>query len=180
MGMFNKLLGSFVETNFIKDAEKLLSVCRSYGPQERGRLFASVKIALAFLILDRELEKHDSIFLALDVMDSGRMLSNIEIGQLSQYNLRLMELQGQAHKSSSPINNLIASGLPIWITSIRALMKLPLQPHIRELWLILEGADQVTSYNALDQVIGQLGHHPLAQQIIKSRHLTTPNAFLAR
>ena len=176
--MFNRLLGSFVESNFIKDADKLLSVCRSYGPQERGRMLASAKIALAFLVLDREFEKNDSIFLALDIMDTGRVLSNIEVGQLSKYNLRLMDLQSQAHNSNSPINNLVASGLPIWITSIRALMKLHLQPHIRELWGILESGDQLISYDLIDNITRQLGQHPLAQQIQKTRHLTTPSAFL--
>ena len=178
--MFNKLLGSFVEGSFTKDAEKLLSIGRSYGPMERGTLFASVKIALAFLVLDRELEKRESIFLALDVMDSGRALSNNEMGQLSKYNLRLIDLQKQAQKSSSPINKLVSSGIPVWIISIRGLMKLPLQSYVRELWAILESGDQVTSHDLLDQVIGQLGQHPMAEQIRNSRHLTTPSLFQAR
>lgn len=178
--MFEKLFGSFAVAGFTKDAEKLLSICRSYGPQERGQLFASTKIALAFLVLDRELEKNGSIVLALEAMDAGRHLSKTEIGQLSKYNLRLMELQAQAYKSHSPINNLIASGLPVWITSVRALGSLPLQPYVRELWSLLEGGDQLAAYDAVDRVVGQLGGHPLAEQIQRSRHMTTPEIFVAR
>lgn len=123
MGIITKLLGSFVEANFSKDAEKLLRICRSYGAMERGHFKASAKLALAFLILDRENDTADSISLVIEVMGSGRKLSQAEAGQLSAYNLRLMNLQRQAHQSTNRVNNFIAAGIPVWITPVKGARK---------------------------------------------------------
>jgi len=180
MGIINRLFGSYAEANYIKDAEKLFAICRSYGPEERGQLYASVVVSIAFLMLDRDDEKNDSILLAIDAMESGRPLSKTEMGQLSIYNMRLAKFQQQLHNTSSPVNSMIAAGIPIFITSIRALMNLSLQPHIRELWSILMSGDRATALTLLDEITERLGAHPLAEQIQRSNHISTPDSFLAR
>lgn len=180
MGIFGRIISSYAESSTIKDAEQLLTVCRSYGPKERGGLFAATKIALAFMVLDREYEERDSILIMLDAMESGRELTTAEKAQLSGYNIRLMKLQSESHKSTSQINNIVATGLPIWITSNRALMQLSLQPHIRELWSILESGDSFETMVMIDEVIRHLGDHPLVEKIERARGLSIPDAFRAR
>lgn len=179
MGLLKSLFGSFVEKGFVNDAENLLAICRSYGQRERSSLLASTRLALAFLILDHTNDKEESIFLALDAMESGRLLSDKEKGILSLYNLKLMNLQNQAHKSSSQINNLIATGIPIWITSNRALMNISILPYAREIWRILESGDLSMECDILDGFGQQLRMHPLGEMLGKVRNKGTPRIFQA-
>lgn len=180
MGILKSIFGSSVEKSFVGDAKRVVSVCQSYGPLERGDLKACVTMALAFCILDSEAEKDQSIHLALESMEAGRRLSDNEVGLLSKYNLRLMSLQRQAHQSKSPINNRIASGIPVWIVSIRALMYVSVLPHAREVWTILQDGDALRAYDEIDRAMRQLGAHPLGAALERVGSLMTPSLFEAR
>lgn len=180
MGILKSLFGGSVEKSFITDAEKVLYVCRSYGAVERGSLKACTTIALAFLALDDASKKDQTIYLILNAMESGRRLSDNEIGVLSKYNLRLMTLQRQSHESKSDINNRIASGIPIWIISIRALMYVALLPYARELWGILQNGDAITAYDEVKSVMRKLERHPLGDALSGIEPLMTPALFQPR
>lgn len=177
VGILKSLFGTSIEKSFVNDAQKVLSVCRSYGPVERGDLRVCTTMAIAFLILDSESDKDQCIFFILDAMENGRKLSNHEIGLASNYNLRLMSLQRQAYQSSSPVNNRIASGIPVWILSIRALMYVAVLPHARELWAILQKGNTSWADDELDRVVHALDGHPLGAQLVRCRHLMTPDLF---
>jgi hypothetical protein len=180
MGILSRIFGPSGEASGIKDADKLLRVCRSYGLIERGHLNASVKIALASLLLDREADQAGTLFLALEAMDSGRELTRQEVEQLAIYDLRLMGLQRQAFRSSSPISGAVASGMPLWITCNRALTTVALQPYARELWRLIESGDRDASFELIEGALMHLGRDPLADKILEVRELTTPAAFRAR
>lgn len=176
MGLLSRLFGS----SGIRDADKLLRACRAYGPIETGHLNASAKIALASLLLDRETGQDNTIFLALEAMDSARELARPEVEQLARYDLRLLDLQRQAYRSSSPISGAVASGMPLWITSNRALTDAALQPYARELWRLIESGDPDASFELVEGALMHLGQHPLADKILQVRELTTPAAFRGR
>lgn len=181
MGILKSLFGASVEKSFINDAQKILSVCRSYGPLERADLKVCTTMAFAFLVLDSKSDKDQCLHFILDAMGSGRKPSDHESGMCSSYNLRLMSIQRQAHQSPSPINNRIASGIPIWIMSIRAMMYVAILPHAREIWNILQNGDSLRAFDELDRVVRQLGDQPLGTALAQTGpHLTTPYIFEPR
>lgn len=180
MGIFSSIASSFAEKGYIKDAENLLSVCRSYGPKERGELQASTKLALAFMALNEEVENQSNVKLALDLMENPREPSKQEVGTLSLFNLQLIRHKDQAYKSTSPINNLIAPGLLVWITSIRALISIQVLPRARELWGLIGDGDEYFTYELLDQIENQLAGHPLSTFIQRTKYLSAPEIFVPR
>lgn len=181
MGILKSLFGSTVEKSFVSDAQKVLSVCRSYGPLERADLKVCTTMAFAFLVLDSESDKDQCLHFILDAMGNGRKLSDHESGLCSRYNLRLISIQRQAHQSTSPINNRIASGIPIWIMSIRAMMYVAVLPHAREMWHILQNGDSLMAFDEIDRVARQLGDQPLGIALARTGpHLMTPYMFEPR
>lgn len=178
MRILKNLFSSSVEKSFINDAKKVLSVCRSYGPLECAELKVCTTMAFAFLVLDSESDKDQCLHFILEAMVTGRRLSDHESGLASLYNLRLMSIQREAHQSVSPINNRIASGIPIWIMSIRAMMYVALLPHAREIWNILQNGDSLRAFDELNRVSSQLEGHPLGTALTRAGpHLMTPNMF---
>jgi len=180
MGILKSLFGSSIEKSFVNDAQKVLSICRSYGPLERADLKVCTTMAFAFLALDSESDKDQCFHFLLDAMGSGRKLSEHQTGLASRYNLRLMSMQRQAHQSNSPVNNRIASGIPIWIISIRAAMYVAVLPHAREMWAILQNGDSLRVCDELDRVARQLDGHALGAQLARTGTLMTPDLFEPR
>ena len=180
MGIFSSFTSSFSEKGYIKDAENLLAVCRSFGPKERGELQASTKLAFAFMALNEETEKQSNVKLLIDLMENPREPSKHEIGALSLYNLQLIRLKDQAYKSHSQVNRIIAAGLPIWITSIRALINIQMLPRARELWKITIDGDDHHAYDLIDQIENQLVGHPLSDFIQRTKYLSAPEIFVPR
>lgn len=180
MGILKSLFGSSIEKSFVNDAQKVLSVCRSYGPLERADLKVCTTMAFAFLLLDSASDKDQCLHFILDAMGSGKKLSDHQTGLASKYNLRLMSMQREAHQSISPVNNRIASGFPVWIVSIRALMQVAVLPYARELWAILQNGDALRAYDELDRVARQLEGHPLGAQLTRTGSLMTPDLFEPR
>ena len=177
MGILKSLFGSSIEKSFVSDAQKVLSVCRTYGPLERANLKVCTTMALAFLVADIENDKDQSFHFIADAMWNNKPLSEVQIGLASSFNLRLIGLQQEANRSTSPINNRIASGIAVWIVSIRALMYVAVLPYARELWAILQDGDALTVYDELERLTQQLGEHPVGVQLAQRRHLSTPPLF---
>lgn len=180
MRILKSIFGAYVDKSYVKDAQTVLSICRSYGLTERNDLKVCTIMALAMLIADCENKENTLLHFALDTMDKGRKLSDYESGMLSSFRLELMSLQQQAFKSTSPFNNLIASGMPIWITSIRALTNVSVLPYARELWAILQDSDDLRVRDQLDHVAFRLHGHPIAVILPRLHSFETPNLFVPR
>jgi hypothetical protein len=180
MGFLSGLFGSSAQASGIRDADKLLRAYRAYGPVERGHLHASVKIALASLLLDCDADEAGTIFLALEAMDSGRELTPQELGRLALYDQRLLDLERQSHRSTGPISGVVAAGMPLWVTSNRALASAALQPYARELWRLVDSGDRDASFELVEGALMHLGRDPLADKILEVRELTVPTAFRLR
>ena len=177
MKFLKSIFGSVVEKNYEEDSQRLLAQYRALGPRETATLAASTKLAKAFLLLDHEFDKDESIFLALELMDNGMSPTNEQKGMLSIYNLRIMNLQNQAAKSSNTVNNLVASGIPIWLLSTRAVMNVAVMPQARQAWGILDAADSIYEQSILDQIIHHLKSHPMATMIERVRYQGAPLVF---
>ncbi|CAK7061202.1 hypothetical protein [Saezia sanguinis] len=120
MGLFNFLLKDKIIKIWEKDNTNVLNFVTSMGKREMQEIRASAIAALAFFSLDPENQKDGSLELALAIMESANLrLNKQEKVLLSAFNLRQMENQKQAYQSSSVMNRMVASGIPIWITSIR-------------------------------------------------------------
>lgn len=57
MGFLGGFLSSRQDEIYERDAQRLLALCRSYGPKERGRLWAAGALAKAYLVLDHQLDE---------------------------------------------------------------------------------------------------------------------------
>lgn len=178
MNILKNIFGASVDNSYVKAAQTVLNVCRSYGRNERTNLKVCTVMALAMMIADCESKENSHLHLALDAMDTGKPLSDYESGLLSKYRLELMSLQRQAFKSTSPFNNLIASGIPIWITSIRALTSVSVLPYARELWAILQDSNDLDVYDQLDHVAFRLHGHPISGILPRLRSFPTPNLYV--
>jgi hypothetical protein len=178
MGWFDSFVNSKLDKSFVNDAEKLLNVCRSYGPVERADLKVCTALALKFLLLDSDTDQSKCIHFILDAMDTGRNLTGREIALASAYNIRLGKLQKQAYESSSPVNNLIASGIPVWIISIKALSRVVVLPYAREIWSILQNGDSLWCYDKFELLEQWLQGHPLGENVRSGSYMSTPRIFV--
>ncbi|WP_180988674.1 hypothetical protein [Variovorax sp. B2] len=178
VGFIKKLLSSAGEKAAIGDAEKVLAVVRSLGPRELGDLRAAATMALAFMAIDGKSEGDPTFATALKHMQSRQNVPSAVSGRISMLSMRMQHLQKQANASTSPLNQRIASGMPIWIMSLRALTCVAVLPHARQMWALLELGDASTASDILDAATAQLTGHPLTDAISALRDLGTPEIFV--
>lgn len=176
MGLFN-FFGAIGEKAALSDAQKVVTVCRSYGFQERGDLKACTAMALAFIIADSSTRGDSTIDVALTALEGTQALSGSNSGMVSKLLLRMMALQKEAHVSRSQINQRIAAGIPVWIVSFRALTHVAVLPYARELWALIESGDEIHAYDVVDAATRQLGAHPMGTAMSNLKSLSTPELF---
>lgn len=181
MGFLKNIFAPMVDNSFVSDAQKTLSVCRSYGPQERAELKVCTLLALATMVSDSQQQGDKTIELVLEAMDVGKKLSDQEIGLLSQFTMKLISMQKRAYRSDSRILNLLSGGVPIWIVSIRALSYVSVLPYARELWSILQDSDSLTVFDEVEAIANLLRGQPVAEVLNRLNSIfSTPNLFVAR
>lgn len=180
MGLLKHLFGSIVNSNFEADANKILSVCRCYGPQERDDLKVCTLLAMASLVEDLKVDSNDLLEVMTGAIFEGKSLTNNEIGLLSKLNLKLMSHQKSAHSSTNQFVQMVSAGLPVWILSNRAASNVLLLPHARELWALIGNTDDFRVQSQIDRLINNFGRHPLADRITAMRYMQTPALFVAR
>lgn len=177
MGFLKNLFKSYVDNNFVNDAQKILAVCRSYGPKERVRLKVCATTALAKIVHASEDTQDNTFRMLSEAMYSCRPLTSVEVGFASTFNLRLMEMQEHFSASKSPIDNSVAAGLPVWITSIRALSNVAVLPYARELWGILQNSDINDVCDQVDEIESRIRSQPIHTVLMRVRMLSTPTLF---
>ena len=177
MGFIKNLATSFVANNFARDAEKVLKNYQPLGVTERSVLKVSVIVALAKLVYLSESNRESTFRILTEAMYSGSKLTDEQIGLGSMFNLRLIEMQKVSYSSTSPIEQYVAAGIPVWIMSIRALSNANVLPYARELWSILQNSDINRVYDQTDQIANQYMNHPIQPVLLRFRQLSTPTLF---
>lgn len=177
MGFFSNFLQNIAVNSYIKDAKNALPIYKSLGPLEIADAKVSAAVALAFIIEDSKAQNSGGANKALERMYSDAPLTKEECGDLSLYNSRLISLQKEAYGKHSPINKMIAAGIPVWITSFRALISPEILPYARELWSIMGAADNISYMQKIYEIEQHIGNHPIATTISQLRSLETPLAF---
>lgn len=181
MGFLNNFFASKVNPTFENEAERVVQVCKSYGPIERGELKVCMLMALATFAADAQKTGDETIFKILETMDSGTPPDSAELEMQSTYTMKLIEAQKQAHASPSPIVKLVAAGIPVWIVSIRALSHAAVLPHARQLWSILQDSDALTVYDRIGEIASRLGSEPVVDILLRIRStFSTPQLFNPR
>ena len=183
MSWFDSFTNTKVDKSYISDAQRVLDVCRACAARERSDLKVSVVLALKYLLLDSKMDTDPikCIELFLDVMATGRRLTDKEVVLASAYTIKLGALQRQAFESTNQVNNLIASGIPVWIMSIRALSHPVILPQVQEIWSILQNGDYVWYVGQYEYLKQNLqGGHPLGASMEGSSYFDTPNIFKKR
>lgn len=180
MGFLGGLLSSRQDEIYERDAQRLLALCKSYGPKERGTLWAAGALAKAYLVLDHELDEARSIFLALDTLDNDKMPDKKERGELSAYLSRMIGLQQVCADSKDELDRLVGAGIPIWVTSVRAVLNPNVLPTAREIWATMGKGDMAYAQEVLDEAQRRLGEKPLAPVVAVARTHPTPKLFVPK
>ena len=181
MEFLKKLFGSYATKLAIADAEKLENVISSFGNIERTHARAGTAAAMAFILKDAESRGDDSAEMIVAGMHESIIFDQKQIRKISELSVYLMNAQKQAFASNSPVNRLIASGIPIWITSIRATYTIEILPYARRIWALLDDYDYRNYSDIFDEIAKILGpNHPMATSMRGASLLRTPPLFLAR
>lgn len=141
---------------YARDAQAIVALCHSYTAKELGTLWAAAALAKAVLLLDSTRDEYRTVLLALSLMDDGRRPTKPELGQLNAYLSRAIGLQSELSEASTEVVKLTCAGLPIWITSLRAIINPAILPQAREIWSALERGSQKQAQKALDDVVRTL------------------------
>jgi len=178
MGLFRDFLRGTAINGYIKDANKVALFLQNLGPSEIALTRAAVILALAFLLLDSDQKNQKILRDGLGGMYDGQSLTKEEEGEITLYNLTLIRNQKHAHADPSPLTQMIASGLPIWLCSFRGLIRAELLPHARIIWAELDRADYTDVKLALMDVYRWAGSHPITQELQKLHSFETPPLFV--
>jgi len=167
-----------------QEANNVIDFLRSMGPEEIIESRATAAAALAFMTLHAQSDGDTAPLMAglEDAHERSRRLTREEEGDLSLFNAKLIGLQKQAHASGSPVNNFIASGLPIWIASFRAAMKPELVASGRAMWAELDRAPIERAAERIESLADVLHDHPMNDQLMMPsiRRMETPDLFVRR
>lgn len=179
MGFINNFITSKVSLTFEKEAASIVQICRSYGPLERIELKVCMLLVLATLAAEADQTGDETFFKILEAMESCKPLERDELPMLSIYTMKLIQMQKQAHLSSNKTVKLIASGIPVWIVSIRSLSHVAVLPYARQIWSILQNSDTLEVYDRIGELAGQLGQQKVADILLRIRStFGTPSIFI--
>jgi hypothetical protein len=177
LGIVSNFFQNIAVNGYIKDAKKALPIYKCLGPLELLDAKVSAAVALAFIVEDSKTQSSGGANKALESMYHDMALTKEQGGYLSLYNSRLISIQREAYGKTSPINKMIAAGIPMWLISFRALIAPEILPYARELWSIMEKVDKASYMQKILEIEQYLGNHPLAPVIYELQSLETPSAF---
>lgn len=181
MGFIKNWLAGKSTDIYIKEAERALNIVSNYGIIERTETRVGVAVALAFMMADCDRRDDDTAKRLLQAMRGDARIQRKDSASISNLNLLLMNVQKQAFASSSPVNNLIANGIPVWIISNRATFVPEVLPYARTIWSLLDNYDEeryLDIYNRLQLTVGD--EHPMYKYFSATKKLETPKLFIAR
>lgn len=180
MGIFSDWFKNAATRAATSDAHRLLSVVESYGLMERTQLRAATNTAFAFIVEDCRSHSISTFERAVPLLYDEGSYDNQLAGEISKLNLRLIGVQKQLHKSPDEVSQLIASGIPIWLLSLRAAINIELLPHARRAWNLIDQVDHDYLQDFLDRVSLSLEPKPLAVAVSRASRLPIPSSFIPK
>lgn len=179
MGILSSWLRGRTVNQFVVEAERTANVYRSFGAQELAENRVALALSLNFLAFQDHTNGRSKMLAALDAMNNPRFVTKQESGEFSLYNVHIMNLQKAAFSRPETEMKLVASGMPLWITSIRAISFVEILPYAREIWSRLDtikGSD--VYFETANYFSARVSDH-LADFATKLNGLDTPRLFVA-
>jgi hypothetical protein len=180
MGLIGNFFKGVATQSSVKDGERVAAVYECFGPEERIQARVAAALALAFIIEDGKTQPDSSLELVLKSLFENHYPVGCEVGLLSQFNLRLMQLQKEAHASRSPVNQLIAGGLPAWITSIRATYTVEVLPYARRVWSVLDRVDMAEVLFQTGEISFRMNGNSFGETLDRVGSTNTPSFLVSR
>jgi hypothetical protein len=179
VGIFSGWLRGKTVKQFVVEAERTVNIYRSFGPRELAENRVAVALSLNFLAFQDHTSGRNMMLTAFDAMNNPRFLTKQESGELSFYNVHIMNLQKAAFSRPEAEMKLIASGMPLWITSIRAISFVEILPYAREIWSCLDKVKDSEVYFETANYFGARVSNHLGGLVTKLDRLETPGLFVA-
>jgi hypothetical protein len=182
MGLMERMLHGPTVRLWQKDAETVHAFLATMGPGERTQSRVNTLAALSFMTLDVQGTEHEqAVGNALQAMLRPELcLSREDSGQLSFFLIRQMKHQKQAYESPDLMLKVISAGIPVWITSFRAVQKMELIPLSRKIWAYLDDVNHAEVNEILLGMAEHFAGHPMSGALNSLQQFETPVLFRAR
>jgi hypothetical protein len=175
------LIDRFIISRFERDeGQKLLAQLRSLSIQGRAEARAAMRVTAASLLAFEESNGEELFAKALGhLLKAETPANDQDKAALSKYCLSLADRQRNARTRNTLLAHLIATGIPVWIASIRAMLQPALVPLAIDVWEIVDGGDEVMAQRSITSVLESLNSDTeLAESIRRMRSKPLTPAFV--
>lgn len=178
MGIFSGLTQWIGVKLYAKDAEKILPIYRNLSSDECVKEKVSAILALSFLLENGKNSNDDTFSKALEWMQNPTTLTKEDSYRLAQYCMKLASLKEQANSGNNTINKMIASGIVVWILSVRAVIQPKTYMYPLEVWSILQKADKNKYWSEVCRLELHLGTNVLAASLNRVKKFDISKLFM--